>query len=85
MSRELFDLQEKVILVTGAAQGLGAAIGKACADQKATVVLVDIEQEQVHALTQAMSEHVAGSVVAHVCDVRDQGQVRELVQSVVDA
>ena len=82
MSRELFDLDGKVVLVTGAAQGLGAAIGNACAVQGATVVLADIEQEQVCQVAQAMSEKTATPVTAHGCDVRDEDQVQQLVQSV---
>ncbi len=83
MSRELFDLDGKVVLVTGAAQGLGAAIGNACAVQGATVVLADIEQEQVSEVAQALSEQTGAAVVAQACDVRDKDQVQQLVQSVV--
>jgi len=83
MSGELFDLAGKVVLVTGAAQGLGAAIGNACAVQGAAVVLADIEQEQVGQVANVIREKTGGPVVAHACDVRDKDQVQQLVQSVV--
>ncbi|MEC9002434.1 MAG: SDR family NAD(P)-dependent oxidoreductase [Planctomycetota bacterium] len=83
MSGEIFNLDGKVVLVTGAAQGLGAAIGNACAVQGAAVVLADIEQQQVGEVASAIREKTGGPVVAHACDVRDKDQVQQLVQSVV--
>ena len=40
-------LQARVILVTGAAAGLGRAIAKACAQYGATVVLLDKEMRRL--------------------------------------
>src|SRR5690606_9454055 len=42
-------LSERIILITGAANGIGASVAKACAAQGATVVLLD---KQVPALEQ---------------------------------
>lgn len=40
-------LTGRVILVTGAADSLGAAVGKACASHGATVILSDLEESQL--------------------------------------
>ncbi|OJD29095.1 short chain dehydrogenase [Diplodia corticola] len=40
-------LQDKVVLVTGGAGGLGRAIVKACSDNKAKVVICDVNEERV--------------------------------------
>ena len=34
-------LQDRVILITGAARGIGASVAKACATHGATVILLD--------------------------------------------
>lgn len=40
-------LEDKVVLVTGGAGGLGRAIVKACSDNKAKVVICDVNEERV--------------------------------------
>jgi NAD(P)-dependent dehydrogenase (short-subunit alcohol dehydrogenase family) len=65
----------KKIFVTGAAQGLGAAIASACAAEGAKVALADINfagaQKQAAALNAA---HGAGAAFAYELDVTDEGQ-----------
>lgn len=41
LSNESFELKSQVILITGAAQGIGAAVAKAAAKAGATIVLLD--------------------------------------------
>jgi NAD(P)-dependent dehydrogenase (short-subunit alcohol dehydrogenase family) len=49
------DLADKVVLVTGGASGIGAAIVRAFARQKSTVVLFDINEEAGMGLSQDLS------------------------------
>lgn len=42
-------LQDKIVLITGGAQGLGLAMAKGCAEQGATVVMADINEEKLRA------------------------------------
>lgn len=53
MSAPNFSLAGKVILVTGAAQGLGAAMAEACGAQGAQVFLQDLNAEGVDATAEA--------------------------------
>jgi gluconate 5-dehydrogenase len=46
MTDELFDLTDKVALITGSAQGLGRAFAEAMAEAGADVVCVDIQNER---------------------------------------
>ena len=40
-------LDKKIILITGAAQGLGLAMSKGCAEQGATVIMTDINEKSL--------------------------------------
>ena len=68
--------------MTGAAQGLGEAIARACARQGARVILVDIEDQQAQQVAAEIRQEVTQPVVAHTCDVRHAEQVEQLVQEV---
>jgi len=70
------DLSERVILVTGAAQGIGRAVATAAAGLGARLVLVDINGDGVHATAAAI-----GAADVHVGSVADPG----FVQATVDA
>ncbi|MFS8197796.1 SDR family NAD(P)-dependent oxidoreductase [Streptomyces sp. CWNU-52B] len=84
----------QVVLVTGAASGIGYAVARACAAEGATVHLADVS-DSVHEAAGKLNEVSAGSppggsagagaVVSHVCDVTDQDAVRALVDEVVAA
>ena len=67
-----FDFSGRRILVTGAANGLGAAIAEAFAAQGATLVLADIEEEPLR--------DIAGRLAAeaHVFDQADPASVERL-------
>lgn len=54
MSAPNFSLAGKVILVTGAAQGLGASMAEACAAQGAQLWLQDLNAEGVEATAEAL-------------------------------
>ncbi|MFD9704513.1 glucose 1-dehydrogenase [Lentzea sp. NPDC059081] len=48
-------LAGKSVLVTGAAQGIGAAIAELCADQGAAVVVVDVQEAQGEELARSIN------------------------------
>jgi NAD(P)-dependent dehydrogenase (short-subunit alcohol dehydrogenase family) len=52
--KALFDLGGQVVLVTGAARGLGLAIAQACAAQGAAVALVDLDEAALAAAVGAL-------------------------------
>lgn len=69
-------LNGKIALVTGAAQGIGAAIAETMALEGATVVLSDINEELLKQTAQRLG------MPALVLDVRDEGQWEEAVKSI---
>ena len=79
----MFDLGGKVVLVTGAAQGLGKAVAEACAQQGTVVIIVDVEDQLAQQVASEIQQATGQSVTAHCCDVRCTDQVQELVATVI--
>lgn len=75
-------LQGKVVIITGAAQGIGRHAASTFAQQKARVVIADINREQAEK-TAAELGKVTETVPVGV-DVRDEESVRRLVDQVID-
>lgn len=75
--------QERTVIVTGAAGGLGFGCAKRFADDGAQVALVDINRERGEQMTEALRQ--AGRKVAFFqCDVGIKGQVDATVAAVVE-
>ncbi len=77
----MFSLEGKVALVTGASYGIGFAIATGMAKAGATIVFNDINQELVN---KGMSAYEAEGIKAHgyVCDVTDEAAVNALVAKI---
>ena len=67
---QIFNLQGKVALVTGASSGLGTRFAEVLAENGASVVLVARRAERLAAL-QAQIEKSGGKAIAVEADVRD--------------
>lgn len=75
------DLEDKVVLVTGAAQGIGLAYARRFVTEGATVVLVDRAAESLENATADLNESGRrGKAVAHVVDVTDRDSVEGLAR-----
>ncbi|MCE8538212.1 SDR family oxidoreductase [Ruegeria pomeroyi] len=73
-------------IVTGAAQGIGRAIGEALLDEGADVCFADINGEKVAEVAAANAERAAagGGLVTHATvDVTDRAQVRAMIAHAV--
>lgn len=71
-------LQGRVVLVTGAARGIGMAVAVEVARQGADVALLDVNPEVEAAAATIRSLGVAS--IAAVCDLRDEVSVRSAVE-----
>ena len=76
-------LQEKVILITGGAKGIGGAAAKICAGYGAKIAAVDLNEER---LKQTVDEiHAAGGdAIWAVADVTKRDQVKAAIQKTLD-
>ena len=77
MASVTFDFTGRTVVVTGAARGVGRAVGERFRDAGATVYLVDSDAAEIKA---AAAETGATGLVA---DVADTGQVEAAVERVV--
>jgi NAD(P)-dependent dehydrogenase (short-subunit alcohol dehydrogenase family) len=67
----------KVAVVTGAANGIGLAIARRCAQERMRLVLADVEAERLHAVCDELGEGGA-AVLAVPTDVSEFAQVQRL-------
>ncbi len=72
------ELKDKVVVITGAASGIGRACARAMARLGAEVAVVDQNQAGAH----AVAEEIGGLAVA--CDVGDEASVNAMVEAVRD-
>ena len=76
-------LQNRIAIVTGGAQGLGAAICRRLAREGATVVVADIRLSGAEDVARAIVAETERRALALPVDVTDETQVREMVERTV--
>jgi meso-butanediol dehydrogenase/(S,S)-butanediol dehydrogenase/diacetyl reductase len=71
-------VQDTVVVVTGAARGIGAGIARGLAAEGAKVVVADLDAERAQATADAIGALAVG------VDVADRGSVQRLIRRTVD-
>jgi NAD(P)-dependent dehydrogenase (short-subunit alcohol dehydrogenase family) len=74
-------LQDQVALITGGAQGLGAALANTLGSAGATVIVADLNRERAVAYAQTLKEQDRQALALYL-DVRDVAQAREALDTV---
>jgi NAD(P)-dependent dehydrogenase (short-subunit alcohol dehydrogenase family) len=76
-------LSGKVIIVTGAAKGIGLGCAKICAEQGASVVIGDIDRKEGMQAERALID-AGGAALFVSCDMTNEEAVRQLIQKTLD-
>lgn len=74
----------KIALVTGAGQGLGAAIASLLAREGAKVAVTDIDADKVNGTAEAINAEIPGAARAYAQDVTDEERWQEVLEQVVE-
>ena len=79
----MFELEGKVALVTGSAQGIGRAIALSLAQGGARIVLTDMRESKLDEVVKEI-ELQGGKAIRFVADVTDREAVRKVVDQVLE-
>ena len=75
------NMEGRTVIVTGASQGVGAAVGEQIVDLGGKAVLVDVKEDKLHDVADKLGRE---NTEVHVGSVADPKFVEEMVQRVAD-
>lgn len=84
MSAALRNLNEQVMVITGASSGIGLATARMAAERGAKVVLVARNQSALRDLTNELNQRAANTAVSVVADVGEEAAHEKIVQQAVE-
>jgi NAD(P)-dependent dehydrogenase (short-subunit alcohol dehydrogenase family) len=82
--KNLFDLREKVAIVTGAVGILGQCFCRGLAEFGAQVCVVDLDEDRCSAFADELNREYGAPTLGIACDVSDPASVAGMVGQVVD-
>ena len=79
----MIDLNGKVTVVTGGAQGIGRAIAELLAQQGSNVVVADIQMEKAGATAKEIAANTGQQAIAVQVDVADSDSAKAMIDSAI--
>lgn len=83
MTKKLFDLTNKVAIVTGSRRGIGRGIALMMAQAGAKIVVSDINQEECQKVVEEIKK-IGSDGLAVKCDVTNKKEVEEMVRKTIE-
>lgn len=80
--QHMMSLSSQVVVITGAARGIGAAVARLLHKRGATLVLTDVDEESLAALAAELAD--AAKIMTMVADVRDLSAMQGVVDKAVE-
>lgn len=77
-------VQDRVVIVTGGAGGIGAAACRAIAAEGGKIVVADLDEAAARAISDSIVES-GGTATAIRVDVTDRSQVRAMIEAAIEA
>lgn len=77
---KILTFNNKIVVVTGGASGIGEAISKAFAAQGATVAVVDVEESKALKIAEGLGNSSRG----FACDVANYESVKNVAKTIQD-
>jgi NAD(P)-dependent dehydrogenase (short-subunit alcohol dehydrogenase family) len=77
----MFQLNNKIAVVTGSGSGIGKAVALLFAKQGAEVHLIDLNEEALNATAEEI-KNGNGKAIPHACNVTNQKQVKDIFNSI---
>lgn len=77
-------LKNKIVLITGASAGIGAACAKAFAEQGAKLILNARREERINELSAALIKEYGTEIKKMILDIRDYSMIKESFNSLPD-
>lgn len=74
-------LAERIVLITGAARGIGLAIARRCLEEGARIVMVDLKQDDLETAKSSLAD-LQGQIIIKACDVANEEQVKNLAEEI---
>jgi NAD(P)-dependent dehydrogenase (short-subunit alcohol dehydrogenase family) len=78
MEHQLFDIVDRVVVITGGGRGLGAALARGFAEAGARVAIGDQDEQTANASAALIRER-GGQAVATGCDITEPQQMQALI------
>ena len=79
------NISEKIVLITGASRGIGAAIARKFASEGAFVIVNYLKSQQLAEGVVADIRSTGGQAVAIQADVRNEAQVNDMMAQIIDS
>ena len=76
---------QRVVIVTGAAGGIGGAIARRFADEGAAIVIADLKADAAQAAAKTIADASGGRAIGVGCDVGNEEAVEACVRAALDA
>lgn len=77
-------LEDKIAIVTGAAQGIGQAIAETMAEHGAHVAVADLQLDKAQAVAQSIIANTRQQAIAVHVDVTNKASVEKMLQATLD-